>query len=77
MAQSSQQPPSRELMPVKRFEWERLVRRIAMPRTTKLVAMTLASFANQDGSNVRPGRERIANACGVTPRTISIRDAAR
>lgn len=62
---------ARELMPASRYEWERVVRRIRMPPTTKLVALTLASYANRDGSQVRPGRGRIAAVVGVTTRTVS------
>lgn len=49
-----------DLEPLDRFAWERVVKRCKMPRSTKLVALTLATFANRDGSNVRPGEEQLA-----------------
>lgn len=49
-----------DLEPLDRFAWERVVKRCKMPRSTKLVALTLATFANRDGSNVRPGEKQLA-----------------
>jgi hypothetical protein len=49
-----------DLQPLGRFAWERVVKRCKMPRSTKLVAFTLATFADRDGSNVRPGEEQLA-----------------
>lgn len=41
--------------PIGRFEWERLVRRIRLPEPVRLTAFILATFADPDGSNIRPG----------------------
>jgi hypothetical protein len=43
-----------------RYEWEGTVRRLALPRGVKLVAATMAQYASPDGTQVRPGRERVA-----------------
>src|SRR5437879_1725471 len=41
--------------PCGRFEWERILRRAVMPLRVKFLAFVLASYADADGSNVRPG----------------------
>lgn len=38
-----------------RFEWERVVRRIVMPKAVKFLALVLATYADGDGTRVRPG----------------------
>lgn len=47
-------------VPTPRFEWERLVRRIVMPGPHKLMAFVMASYADADGSRVRPGNDVLA-----------------
>jgi hypothetical protein len=42
-----------------RYEWERIVRRVVMPGPTKCVAFALATYANQDGTSIFPGNERL------------------
>jgi hypothetical protein len=59
-----------EFHPCDRFEWERIVRRVRMPAKVKLLAMVLASYADQDGSRVRPGLDRLAGVTGQGERTI-------
>lgn len=61
---------TRELVPVDRFEWERIVRRVQMPSGTKYLALMLATYADQDGSRIRPGVERLALVMCVTDRTV-------
>lgn len=61
----------RELFPTGRFEWERIVRRIRMPLSVKGIAFVLASYGQADGTRIRPGRQRLANVCDVTPRSIT------
>ncbi|MDH6290857.1 hypothetical protein M2275_005784 [Rhodococcus opacus] len=56
--------------PMERFEWERIVRRVKMPPTTKLVALTLATYADQNGTRVRPGTERLARVTCVSLPTV-------
>lgn len=58
------------LQPLDRFAWERIVKRCKMPRSTKLVALTVATFANRDGSNVRPGEEQLAADLGLSERQV-------
>lgn len=62
-----------ELVPTDRFEWERLVRRISpasMPFELKGYAVLLGTWADPDGSRVRPGEPRLANITGKDKRTI-------
>lgn len=69
---SSQQPAEEpELEPMGRYEWERLVRRVAMPKPLKLVALLLATWSDPDGTRVRPGTAVLAAVTGDTERTIT------
>ncbi len=52
---------SDEPQPVGRFDWERLVDRAELPAHLKATAYVLAHHADNDGSNVRCGRERLAD----------------
>lgn len=54
-----------------RFEWERALRRADLPPTRKAVLQTLSTFANKAGE-ARPSQERIAEASGLTRRTVGI-----
>lgn len=63
--------PTATLMPTGRYEWERIVRRVVMPPQHKLVALLLATWADPDGSRVRPGMDLIAAAMGRSRRTAS------
>jgi hypothetical protein len=53
-----------------RYEWEGTVRRLALPRGVKLVAATLAQYADLDGRHVRPGRERLAEETGYSLKQV-------
>lgn len=53
-----------------RYEWEGTVRRLALPRGVKLVAATMAQYANPDGTEVRPGRERVAEETGYSLKQV-------
>jgi hypothetical protein len=56
-----------------RFEWEKIIRRIVVPpkrRAVKTVAMVLASYADADGTNVRPGEKRLADVCQLGRSTV-------
>lgn len=61
-------PPA--LMPTGRFEWERIVRRIVMPEPVKLMAFVLGSYADPDGSRVRPSQEALAAVTGKGMRSV-------
>lgn len=54
-----------------RWDWERLVRRILMPKAVKLAALVMASFADVDGSRVCPGLDELAAVIGQSERTAS------
>lgn len=61
-----------ELSSIGRFDWERLLRRCEFRGpSTKLVALLLATWASEDGSDVRPGRERLAAAAGISHKHVS------
>ncbi|GIM88788.1 helix-turn-helix domain-containing protein [Paractinoplanes toevensis] len=58
---------------ISRFDWERTIRRIVMPsdlRSTKLVALMLATYADADGSSIYPGTERLADVCQLGRSTV-------
>ncbi|MFC9838958.1 helix-turn-helix domain-containing protein [Rhodococcus sp. NPDC127530] len=59
-----------ELSPVGRFEWERIIRRVKMPASTKHLALTLATYADSDGSRIWPGNERLARVMCVSTSTV-------
>lgn len=59
-----------EVEPLGRFDWERLLSACTLPRTTKLVGLLLAMYANADGSNAHPGRRRLAAWSQMTERAI-------
>lgn len=71
MIQTLDRPRDAVLMPIGRYEWERLVRRIVMPGQHKLVALLLATWADPDGSRVRPGIELVAASIGRSERTAA------
>ncbi len=48
----------------------KLMWRLDMPSSVKLVAVRLADYANDDGSNVYPGVERLADECGISQRSV-------
>lgn len=58
------------LKPVDRFEWERIVRRMRMASGTKYLAVVLATYADQDGTRVRPGVECLARVMCVSEKTV-------
>lgn len=61
-----------ELMEVGRFDWERLLRRCEFKKpATKLVALLLSTWASEDGSSVRPGRERLIAASNLSRGYVS------
>lgn len=58
------------LEPLGRFEWERLLLRCDLPRTTKYVGLVLAVFTNRDGGNAHPGNRRLAALTGLKERAL-------
>lgn len=61
---------ARELVPCGRFEWERVIKRIVWPKPVKFLALTLATYADPDGSRVRPGMDALAGDTGDTARNV-------
>lgn len=59
------------LMPCGLYEWQRIVRRVVMPQQHKLVALLLSTWADPDGTRVRPGLALLAGAIGRSERTAA------
>lgn len=60
------------LADVGRFEWERVIKRCSFKQqSTKLIALLLATYASEDGSSVRPGRERLSVVAGLSTKHVS------
>lgn len=57
-------------IPVGLYEWVRILRRIVMPGTIKFTALMLSTWADPDGTRVRPGNDLLAAALGVSERTV-------
>jgi hypothetical protein len=57
-------------MSIGRYEWERLVRRIVMPKDDKFLAFTMATWADPDGTRVRPGLKWLMASTGDSERTV-------
>jgi len=53
-----------------RFEWERAVRALPIKPMVKLVALTLATYGDLDGSNVRPGNDALIGDTGASRATV-------
>ncbi|MFD0851428.1 hypothetical protein ACFQ07_04320, partial [Actinomadura adrarensis] len=75
------------VVPVGRFEWERVIRRCRLgfyegrtkdPRrwvrnaTVQQVALMLATYADMDGTRIRPRLETVAAVCEIDVRTVRI-----
>lgn len=58
------------LQPIGRFDWERIVRRIVMPKPAKYLAFVLATYADPNGTRVRPGIEVLAAVTGDSDKTV-------
>lgn len=56
--------------PVDRFEWERLIRRLAIPAHLKYLALMVATYADLDGSRVFPGVKRLSLVMDKSPATV-------
>lgn len=60
------------LMDMGRFEWERVIKKCAFKQpSTKLLALILATYASENGSSVRPGRERLMATSGLSKGYVS------
>lgn len=58
------------LQALDRFEWERQVLKTPLPSMTKLVALGLATYGNKSGRNAHPGNRVLAEALGLSDRTV-------
>jgi hypothetical protein len=56
--------------PAGRFEWERIVRRARLPEPLMCTALLLATYADPDGSRVRPGSDVLCAVTGRGERTV-------
>lgn len=52
------------------FEWTKHLRYVRVKKTTKLVGLMLATFANPDGREAYPGVARLSVACGMDYKTV-------
>ncbi|MGY2082791.1 helix-turn-helix domain-containing protein [Blastococcus sp. SYSU DS0539] len=52
------------------FRWAKAFRASGLGSRAIAVGMILATYANSDGTNVRPSLERVAREMGVSPRTV-------
>jgi hypothetical protein len=61
-----------ELKPAGKWEWERIIRRVRFgpDHATRTVALTVAHYADPDGTRVRPGRERLARTSEYSLRAV-------
>lgn len=58
--------PGRELVAVKnKFDWEAKIAALALSKNTKLVALGLSHYANNDGTKAHPGLLRLMWYCGI------------
>jgi biotin operon repressor len=53
-----------------RFEWERVIKALPLPPMVKLVALTLATYGDLDGCDVRPGSEALIGDTGASRATV-------
>ena len=59
-----------DLDPAGRFEWERLIRRVQIEPSEKHIALTMATYADADGTRIRPGTERLVRVTGLSKSTV-------
>lgn len=61
--------PPRVLVPLGRFDWERVLRDADISASAKLAGFVAATYADADGTKIRPGEARIAAAMRKGPQT--------
>lgn len=60
------------LVDVDKFGWERRIKKCTFKQqATKLIALLLVTYASEDGSSVRPGRERLSVVSGLSAKHVS------
>lgn len=66
-----QDAPEAPLLRLPRFDWERVVKRLPIPFQLKGFALLLATWADTDGTRVRPGAPRLIAITGASASTIA------
>jgi hypothetical protein len=61
--------------PIGRYEWERILRRAVLPKDVKYIALLLATWADPDGTRVRPGVAELAASAEQGEATVRRRVA--
>lgn len=69
MAAARSEPPA-DRRPIGMFEWLRIVRRLQIPWNVKSFALLLFSYADPDGTRVRPGVKRLAAVTKLGQTTV-------
>jgi hypothetical protein len=64
------QPDTTAPRPVGRFEWEAVLRRLALPKEVKYVGFVMATYADPNGTRIRPGAAELAAAVGDGESTL-------
>lgn len=64
------QPDTTAPRPVGRFEWEAVLRRLALPKEVKYVGFVMATYADPNGTRIRPGAAELAAAVGDAESTL-------
>lgn len=62
--------PESVLKPVDRFDWERIIKRMEMSSGAKYLALTMATYADPDGTRVHPGVDLLAQDMAVSEKTV-------
>lgn len=69
MAAARSRPPA-DRHPIGMFEWLRLLRRVQIPWNVKSFGVLLMTYADPDGTRVRPGVKRLAAVTGLGQTTV-------
>lgn len=64
------EPDTTAPRPVGRFEWEAVLRRLALPKEVKYVGFVMATYADPNGTRIRPGAAELAAAVGDAESTL-------
>lgn len=56
----------RDLVAVKKFEWEARIAELKLKKSTRLVALGVSHYANSDGTSSHPGQLRLMWYCGIS-----------
>lgn len=59
-----------DLVPAGRFEWERLIKRARLGQRAQHIGLLLATYADADGTRVKPGTVRLMSITGMSRSTV-------